>query len=486
MNRTYSRIAGWLAWLVPFGVYAASLNRAVAYWDTGEMQVVPWILGIAHPTGFPVFTIFGWIFTHVVAIGPVSMRMSLFCALAMSLTAWLVYRTLAELVDAPWVAMASAWLFAFGDVAWTRGTRAEVHALAVFFAVLTFYCAVRWYRTARSTALVGGALAWGLGIATHPIVALLLPALLVLFFARLRAVRARALVLAALALLAGVSFYAYLPLRSAYVDRARLDPTLQLGEAPGKPFWDDDDPSTWRGFVTLVTGSQFHAGASVASIVSPQTYVRRGPEYLETLAAEYTPLGVLLALVGLGMLLVRDRLLGIAALLAAWVPTAFAFGYTVEADRDRYYLTSFAIVALAAGYAVAELLRRRPAWRGAAAVALAAMALGQLFVHRDIFGQWNSSGAESVIRTVRQRTPPNAILIAPWIYATPLAYAAYVDRSLGNRIVETAWLEDDASRVPVWAKTRPVYVVGILFGSVRGYYPQPVGGDPTLYRMVKD
>ncbi|MGH8163457.1 MAG: protein O-mannosyl-transferase family, partial [Rhodanobacteraceae bacterium] len=235
-RRTAVRVALWLAWLVPFAVYACSLDSAPEYWDTGEMEVVPWILGIAHSTGFPVFTMLGWLFAHVVAIGPVAGRIALFCALAMSLAAWLIARTIYLLEDEPWIATASAWLFAFGSVAWTRGTRAEVHAVAVAFAALTIFLAVRWYRTGDRSSLAGGALAWGLGIATHPIVALLFPALLTLLVARRHALRFRDVALSGALLLAGVSCYSYLPLRSAYVAHARLDPTLQLGLPPGKPF----------------------------------------------------------------------------------------------------------------------------------------------------------------------------------------------------------------------------------------------------------
>ena len=103
-----------------------------------------------------------------------------------------------------------------------------------------------------------------------------------------------------------------------------------------------------------------------------------------------------------------------------------------------------------------------------------------------MFAQPRSSGARAVITTVQRNTPKNAILIAPWLYATPLAYGAYVEKSLDGRIVETGWLSDDAARVPAWSQTRPVYVVGILFGDVPGYHIEPLRTSPALYRVVKD
>ncbi|MGZ3498225.1 MAG: protein O-mannosyl-transferase family [Vulcanimicrobiaceae bacterium] len=481
-----ARIAGWLAWAVPFAVYAVSLDRAVGYWDTGEMQVVPWILGIAHPTGFPVFTLLGWLFAHVVAIGPVSARMALFSAISMSLAAWLVSRIVNLLTEEPWVATASAWLFAFGTVAWSRGTRAEVHSLAACLAALTLYLALRWYRTADARALAGAGLAWGLGIATHPIVAMLLPALFVLLAARIRTVKPRAFALALVLLVTGVAFYAYLPLRSAYVTNARLDPTLELGVEPGKPFWDNDHPASRDGFLTVITGSEFNAGGTFSRLISPSLYRDAGPNYLRSLFDEFTPIGVLLAAAGCFALVRRDPWMGVALLLAGFVPSAFALGYSIEADPQRYYLVSFIVTAVFAGYGAAMAARYRPSLRFAGPVVVAALSVALLAINHGIFNQIHSAGARTVISTVQKRTPDNAILIAPWLYATPLAYGAYVDRSLGNRIVETAWLDDDAQRVPLWLRTRPVYVVGIVFGSVPGYHLQYIAGSPALYRVVKD
>ena len=229
---------------MPLVIYCVSLNGAVLYWDTGEAQTVPWIFGIMHPTGFPVFTIFAGIFAHAFPLGAVSWRIALFSALAMSGTAWVVWRIVDELEGDPWIGAAAAWLFAFGGVAWTRGTRAEVHALATLLSVVALYAFVRWYRRGEPGAAIGGALAWGLGIATHPIAALLAPAIAVPLAARLRALSFRTGALACCALLAGVFFYAYLPLRSAAVTAARLDPTLQIGLPPGQRFGTTIIPQT--------------------------------------------------------------------------------------------------------------------------------------------------------------------------------------------------------------------------------------------------
>ena len=120
-----------LSFAVPLGVFAASAYRDAGFWDVGEMDTVPWILGIAHPTGFPAYVLIGWAWSHAVPLGSVAFRMSVLSALGASVAAWCVSRIVSDAwPEDAWLAAGCAWLFAFGLVVWTRATRAEVHALA--------------------------------------------------------------------------------------------------------------------------------------------------------------------------------------------------------------------------------------------------------------------------------------------------------------------------------------------------------------------
>ena len=59
------------------------------------------------------------------------------------------------------------------------------------------------------------------------------------------------------------------------------------------------------------------------------------------------------------------------------------------------------------------------------------------------------------------RTPPDAIVVAPWLYATTLAYAAYVlHRDFGPRIVVTAGAAPVREpRTEAGWRTRPLVIV---------------------------
>jgi Protein of unknown function (DUF2723) len=476
----------WLAWFVPFAVYVCSLNREVGYWDVGEMQTVPWILGIPHPTGFPLYVVTGWLFSHAVPFGAVSWRMALFSALAFSLAAWAIARAVTTLADAPWIGAATAIAFAFGDVAWVRATRAEVHSLACAFGLLAIAAACDWYRSGRPRSLYWAAALTGCGVATHPIVAMIVPALAVLAFARTRELRVRTIALTLALGIIPLCAYAYLPLRSAYVVAHGLDPTLAIGVAPGRPFWNTNDPRTREGFVREVTGSEFQASGALAKMISPQTYAEKVPDFLDRLLAEITPFGAVLGIAGIVLLLRTDRAAGFALLLAFAVPVAFTMAYSIEADRDRYYLIPFAALWIATAIAITRLINEFPIARLPAAAALLLVIGSEVSANRGLFSQPRADGARSTIVVVQRYTQPDAILIAPWLYATPLAYAAYVEHSLDRRVVETGWLSDDAALVPAWRTKRHVYVVGKVFGSVPGYHLVELKFSTPLYRVEKD
>lgn len=48
-----------------FVVYLFTMSRSIPYIDGGELTTVLWTLGIAHPTGYPLFTLLGYAFVHI-------------------------------------------------------------------------------------------------------------------------------------------------------------------------------------------------------------------------------------------------------------------------------------------------------------------------------------------------------------------------------------------------------------------------------------
>ena len=53
-------VAATIAAAVTFLLARSTLLPGLGYWDTGEAQVVPPVMGTFHPTGFPSYVLLGW------------------------------------------------------------------------------------------------------------------------------------------------------------------------------------------------------------------------------------------------------------------------------------------------------------------------------------------------------------------------------------------------------------------------------------------
>lgn len=488
---------------VPLAIYALSIMPSVGFWDTAEMQTVPYIFGVAHPPGFPVFIILGYLFSHLFAFGNVAWRLSMMCAIAMSGAAWFAFRTLKDQRVHPILGCLCAWAFAFGSIVWTRGTRAEVHALAIFFIAMAVWAALRARESGERAPLYICALSLGLAAATHPVMIWIVPGMAVLLAPVFRELwranlgndvhPARVTALTIGLMIVPLLLYFYMPLRSAIVTAQHMDPTLALGIPPGQPFWDYGHTADPHRFILQLTGAQFQKNYALTALLRLSQYPSLAPMFAALAWAELGPLMLLLAVAGALRLLVRDRvgLLGITLITLAGVP--FALTYWLEIDPERYLLTAYLGSTILAGIgaqALVALTQSRVQHRIAltlTGIILCESVAYDFKTNWQVWQQRNDRSADAFVDRIIQETPPNSVIVAPWVFATPLGYAAYVERRLGDRIVETA--QPFVPPVPLLplARKRPVFV--LYFETT----PRPIPGvrqvavdvrNPALYRIV--
>ena len=468
---------------VPLAVYLASAYRDVMYWDVGEMDTVPYILGIAHPPGFPLYTMLGWAFTHLVPIGSVAFRMSALSALAVALAAWFVWRIVMDACGDPLAGLTAALLFAFGEDAWEHATRAEAHALVVLaYAALTCFL-LRWHETGRARDLYLTASILGFGVAIHPVVACALAGILAAVIARAHETDSRDLLRAAVTACACAAVcFLYLPLRSAYVNAEGLDPIAAYG-VTGSAFWNYGDPVLVDNFVALVTGRDIGVD-NVRYGFTAHAYTLGVVRFITLTVRELTPIGCVFALAGLIVMFRRGRSRAIVA-SATLLPSAlFACGFGAESDVDRYFLPAFLLLTIAAGTALAALRAVRVR---AAGIGFTGLAVIYLIVSQPhFFDQPRDDRAARDASQILRATPDRAIVIATWVIAPPLAYDAYVLRVTGARAIVPSWYGDQAERIPDWVRAEPVFVAGTPEGSVPGYHLERMPTHTELYRVKVD
>ncbi len=463
-----------------FALYVACLPRTFAFWDTGELQTVAAILGIAHPPACPAFVLLGWLAVHVLPFAEPAFAVNLMCSLAVAVPVALLYATLRRFSVPPVVAALCTLGFAVASVPWHDATRAEVQDLALCFRVAALVFALRWAQEGRQRDLFAAGLAAGFALSTHGIAVLLVPALAPLFAAQRRLWRAPALATLAAGVALGLLPYAYLPLRSAAVVAAGLDPTVALGLPPGLPFWNYDDPRTWHNFLRVVTGADFDVHSGFAGFLDLASYPRFAAALVKELVAAYGFVGCALAVAGAVLLVARRRAAGAALVVAALLPVPYTESYNELQDPSRYYLLTLWCSAVAIGLGfelVADLLQLVPrsVGRFAAAAALVASFVAAPRDSGALFAQRNDDGAPRYVGDVIATTPSNAIVVAEWAYSTPLAYAAYVQGRFGNRIVVAAAPKQYAAFYRRWLRRRPVYIVAFSDAlSVPGFTLVPL------------
>ncbi|HEY6867174.1 MAG TPA: DUF2723 domain-containing protein, partial [Candidatus Eisenbacteria bacterium] len=189
-----------LATLVGLVIYLQGTAPSVVEADTGELQTIAAIGGLPHPTGYPVFVLFGRLFTLLPFGEPayrVNVMSGVFGAVALGLMVVLL-RTIGLSLRG---AFAGALLYGFTYTLWDSALRAGTYTIAVCIAILGLWRTIVAFRSGRPRDLALAAFLLGLMVTGH--MSFLLPVATLGLALAGRALVARQRVVASLVLLAG-------------------------------------------------------------------------------------------------------------------------------------------------------------------------------------------------------------------------------------------------------------------------------------------
>jgi len=123
-------------------VYLLTMSSAVGRADTFEFQVVAPQLGIAHPTGYPLYLLLGKLFS-LLPVGTVAWRLNLASAVYGTLAAVVVFRLALDLLRRPLPALAGALALGFVPIYWGQAIVAEVYTLHALLVAVALWLMVR-------------------------------------------------------------------------------------------------------------------------------------------------------------------------------------------------------------------------------------------------------------------------------------------------------------------------------------------------------
>lgn len=455
-----------------FAVYAFGACPTIYVGDSGELVTAVHLLGIPHPTGYPLYVLLGKLWTLLLPFGSIAWRMSLFsaaCGAAASALLFLLLRRVGRLHAV--AAAFAALLLAFGPSFWGEANVQRTYTLNALFVVLATWAAWRWFeeRSGGRLALVG--FVCGLGATNHTFLgvqALAFGAFVLCVEPSLLR-RPRQLAAAAAATLAGLLPYAYLPLRS------RANPRLDWG-----------DPERPLRFLDVVLRRDFWGRAWL-----------EGPADLLPIAADFAKsLFVESAWVGPGLAIlafVGAKRRGWPVLLPLLVLLANLLSMALHGSRSdlfiwhRYYIPSYALLALLAGLGCQLLLERLPR---AARVLPLAVPVFLLATGWSSFDRSHYRVAEAFASEVLRSLPPGAHLSAS--DDNILFVLLYLHLVEGRRpdldlVLEGVGAADlpplrfDPDRDPLYFTHHPNWTlpalelapVGVVFRVMRAGAPQP-------------
>jgi hypothetical protein len=479
--------------LLAGGLYLATLLPDVGLWDTAEFQALGPVLGTAHPTGYPTYTLLLWLASVVLQpFGNEAYRADLLSALLMAGAASLLAVRIVMATRRPALGLAGGLVFALTPVAWTWALRADPHPLHVFAAALLLVLLGAWQRREDEVPgsgrrwLVGAALVFGLALGNHALTLLLAPGIavfVVLVSPRILWRQWRlVLVCAGVLVLTAVAVYLYLPLR------ASMEPSLSYA-----------DPQTWEGFWYVVLGEQFQGSYALPPV--DELLAQTWSELVRNLG----PLAIV-AVAGAILGLVRHPRLTVLGLLWFAGTWLFAVGYP-NAAIERYFLVPLLVAALltalaadAAWDVLRDLLGGRgwqTAYRLATAVLVLVLVAWAVVPAAERYTTVDASGdrwGRQVVEATFGAVEPDAVIVSWWSFSTPLWYAQHVEGQRPDVIVidDRDVIDEGYGNVPAVIDThlgrRPVYLVRLeddLDRLARHYRLEPVPGVPLdLYRVL--
>ena len=445
-------------------VYLRTVAPGLEFMDTGEFQTVTYVLGIAHPTGYPLYTIVGKLFGTLLPVYSWAFRMNLMSALcAAAAAAMLAMLALHYKVSAV-VAFAAALCFAFALNTWKAANKADPYTLTVMIGAALWLMEVKWAETGERRWLWAIAVLAGVGLGSAGVLAMELPAIITYalitqprkFFAP------STMIVAGLLGIAGVvSIYSFLPIRASF------NPPLNYGNT-----------DTWKGFQFVVLGGQVGGVTNYLTWPIFVVAIQRLPQvfgwYGEWLTPVGRALGILLVLVGLVTLAIREWRWALCIALGVIVPIYPTLTIPIN-DTTHYVLISNWLLLFLAAVG-AQVLIVDPIQKinygsfrqslnlivGAALlwlpVQLAQINWAAAYMHDD-------HDAEIAVRKTFPLLKPNAVVISWWGPSSALWYGRYVEglrpdvEILDDSDMSKHGWTDGSDAMAYYFGNRPVYTV---------------------------
>ncbi len=406
-----------------FLLYFFTLSPDILPADNGEFQWVAAQLGLAHPPGFPLYTLLAHLFTQLPIEQSPTYLVNLFSAVTSSATLVLVYLIVCQLTQRHLAAITAVIALATSTTFWAQATMANIRSLTAFFAALAILAVVKFHAENRDRRLVLSD-AEVLEIGDRWL--LVFVAAMVLGFTHHLSLAFMGLVFVLVVALIDWHFFVAPErwLRPFLVALICLLPLLYLPIV-------DANLRTIDGFLFHFLGLGFQG--DFFYFIQPIVLIDRFKVMLNVLTFQFHPMLLLGMLIGLVLLCKYHwkiaLLLGGSFAIHLFITATYRAPQTVE-----YMLPAYIPMVVCLGFAVGYLdqfQRRSDVICGFGQLLIAAFlitAVLQGWQHFPDYRQLHmSKDARDYTQEILENAPENSIILTNWHWATPFWYLQDVE-----------------------------------------------------------
>ncbi|MBK6291190.1 MAG: DUF2723 domain-containing protein [Ignavibacteria bacterium] len=398
--------------LLVFATYVLTMAPGLMYTDSGELAAACTTLGVAHPTGYPLFTLLGHVWTMMSWGSPVAalnVLAGVWVASSVSVMYLLVLPLLARVhgprVDHLYsiIAASGALVLGWSSVVWAQATSIEVYSLHLLLFSLTLLFAFKSandvYNAQRWTTLAG--LFYGLMLANHLSSAFLAPGFILVWLSgdQDRRLRLRNWAYVVIPALAGVALYAVLPLRSMQ------EPPINWGMV-------HRDLSS---FLYHVKGTQF----GVWMFSDKKAFSDNVAMFWSLLSSTLLWVGLVPAAVGLWRTIASRRSVAVGLMAIVAGNLGISLGYAIP-DLEPYFLPTILVAVLLFCVGLPTLLQKLPSRLHWAALAMPMVLVVVGWQQQD---RSDHTAVDNYTTWVFDNAEPNAIILTrQWDYFCSAAW----------------------------------------------------------------
>lgn len=427
--------------LFVFIIYIITSAPSVVQIDSGELAAVQATLGIAHPTGYPLFTMIGYLFSLIplpmTKIFQLNILAAIYCSAAIGVFTYTIKFCLDNLssfkkkqpvrkesskkekkkskdknektekpAEIPenlklLTAVLGGLILAFSRTFWFQSTSVEVYSLHLTLITLIILFLLKAYVSSLENDKLINWLVFSfflaLGFTNHLTTILILPGVAYLYFSRYgfnskSFKRLAIMILFFIPIL--VLIYSYLPIR------ASQNPLLDWG-----------NPVDWERIYRHVTGKQYQ----VWLFTSFDSAGKQLNHFFTILPEEFYA-ELALAFIGLFVSFFKARKLFLFMLITFLFAVLYSINYDIH-DIDSYFLLAFIMIAFFAAFGILKILEMKSLQKNYALILISFLIAIQFYFN---FINVNQSGVytfEDYTKATLNGVPKNSIVFSyQWDY----------------------------------------------------------------------